>query len=170
MRSHWEDVIYTVVEKDPNIPVFSIKPKSSSKPMKRVHRNNIMACNFLIPEEQPEKVQKRHSRKIISNPEVPEIESSEDEYVVTRFSAGEEMVEGDEEVLGEDNEHEVEEIEGNQMTSDSENTTNSNSADESSEKDSSESEEPIIRRSGRNRSKPTMLTYDVIRMPTIASR
>jgi hypothetical protein len=47
LRSFWEDAVYEVVEKDPNLPVYTIKPIDGKKKPKRVHRNLIMSCNFL---------------------------------------------------------------------------------------------------------------------------
>ena len=30
--------------------VYTIKPENGSAPAKKVHRNNLMNCNFLLPE------------------------------------------------------------------------------------------------------------------------
>ena len=54
--SHWEDTVYLVTGIDLNVPVYSIRPEMGSKPVKKVHRNNIMNCNFLLP-------------KVINNPD-----------------------------------------------------------------------------------------------------
>ena len=47
LRSYWQDVVYEVVDKDPNLPVFTIRSLDGKKAPKRVHRNNIMSHNFL---------------------------------------------------------------------------------------------------------------------------
>ena len=41
--------MYLVTEMNPNIPVYTIKPEMRSKLAKKVHRNNIINCNFLLP-------------------------------------------------------------------------------------------------------------------------
>ena len=51
LRSHWEDTVYLVTEINPNVPVYTIKPEIGNKPGKKVHRNNIMNCNFLLPKK-----------------------------------------------------------------------------------------------------------------------
>ena len=93
LRSHWERTVYKVVDKDDKLPVFTIRPKNAEKPVKRVHRNNIMCCNYLLPEELPKELKKIKTQKEKKFKQiVVEVqESSEDEYVVTRFSAGEEI-------------------------------------------------------------------------------
>ena len=41
--------MYLVIEMNPHVPVYTIKPETGSKPVKKVHRNNLMNCNFLLP-------------------------------------------------------------------------------------------------------------------------
>ena len=48
LRSYWENKIYIVTERNPNIPVYTLRPESGRQSIKRVHRNNILACNFLL--------------------------------------------------------------------------------------------------------------------------
>ena len=51
LRSFWEDKVYTVVEKCPDIPVFVIKPECGGK-KKRVHRNDLLRCNLILPADE----------------------------------------------------------------------------------------------------------------------
>ena len=48
LRTHWENRIYVVVERNPNVPVYTLRPESGKQTVKRVHRNDILACNFLL--------------------------------------------------------------------------------------------------------------------------
>ena len=51
LRTYWEDRVYVVVDKDVNVPVFTIRtlPEKGKKVVeKRVHRNNIISCNYLL--------------------------------------------------------------------------------------------------------------------------
>ena len=50
LRNYWEDEIYIVVKKDEEIPVLTICPENGGKE-KRVHRNNIMNCNLILPKD-----------------------------------------------------------------------------------------------------------------------
>ena len=52
LRSYWEERVYVVTEKNSEIPVFTIKPETGNGKIKRVHRNNIMTCNSILPKEQ----------------------------------------------------------------------------------------------------------------------
>ena len=48
LQAHWESIIYVVVGKKDNLPVYNIKPeKSKGTTTKKVHRNIIMPCNLL---------------------------------------------------------------------------------------------------------------------------
>ena len=248
LRSHWERTVYNVIDKDEKLPVFTIRPKNAEKPVKRVHRNNIMGCNYLLPEELPKEVKKIKKQKKKKFNQIVEVqESSEDEYVVTRFSAGEEidnMKDASEEILQKDDdesedvrqiedvlygdnsediplERNSDEEETNEVDEDSEdirlernsdeeetkevdedsedvrieinsdeetnevdetaevsdgnetsdNESSSSSVREVSERDddssSSDSDNQKIRRSSRNRTKPSILTYDTIGKPSI---
>ena len=116
LRSHWEDVVYKVIEKDSNLPVYTIQSLDGKKPPKRVHRNNIMCCNYLpFKNREPEKnnvpvksktkpLEKPATRKIkrkniprvvpVPIPSMEEETSSDDDIVVVRrFSVGEEVEE-----------------------------------------------------------------------------
>ena len=183
LKSHWEKTVYKVVDKDENLPVFSIKPKNSMKPVKRVHRNNLMGCNFLIPEMVPSVIKPR--RKEAERPKYPvEVDdSSDDEYVVTRFSEGEigeeeslqEELVGDPIVQGsvekenmgnQDSEEGSSTVDGNSEMSDLENVDRNEESGEVSDGNSSSSEEEPMRRSTRTRQRPSKFTYDEIGKPS----
>ena len=51
LKTFWEDQVYVVSSKDPDVPVVTIKPEGSRKAAKRVHRNRVMKCNSLMPKE-----------------------------------------------------------------------------------------------------------------------
>ena len=52
LRSHWEKTVYIVTEVNPNIPVYTVKSEiGTNPPTKKVHRNNLMSCSFLLPEK-----------------------------------------------------------------------------------------------------------------------
>ena len=50
LRSYWEDTVYTVVSKDADIPVFVIRPEKGGKKTKRVHRNDLLKCDLILPD------------------------------------------------------------------------------------------------------------------------
>ena len=50
LRSYFEKTAYIVEEKHPDIPVLVIRSLKGKK-LKRVHRNNVLKCNSLLPEE-----------------------------------------------------------------------------------------------------------------------
>ena len=54
LRSHWEDRVYVVVAKDKEIPVVTIKPEEHDENNKerRVHRNQVMKCNSILPKQE----------------------------------------------------------------------------------------------------------------------
>ena len=97
LRSYWEDVIYKIVAKDSELPVYTIQSDKDTKSIvKRVHRNNITNCNFLLPEKV---VSKNHTSKTTIH-HVPHIEkhrvvessaeSSDEEFLIREnFSSGE---------------------------------------------------------------------------------
>ena len=72
LRTHWEDRVYVVVGKDPNVPVFTIRPLTGKGKLveKRVHRNNIISCNYLL--EHGEEVRagvERQEKQAVAEPE-----------------------------------------------------------------------------------------------------
>ena len=50
LKNYWEDTVYSVLDMDSDIPVFTITPENGGK-HKRVHRNNLLKCNLLLREE-----------------------------------------------------------------------------------------------------------------------
>ena len=62
LKSYWEDTVYLVTAKDAEIPVYTIKPECGNGHEKRVHRNNIMNCNSILPKK--EKQRKRISQEL----------------------------------------------------------------------------------------------------------
>ena len=79
LRSYWEDEIYQVVEVDPRLLLITIKPVRGSC-TRKVHRNNIMKCNDLLPEKPivPKRI-KEKTRRVIPREDST---SEEDEFVV----------------------------------------------------------------------------------------
>ena len=77
LRNYWEDVIYVVIEKHSEIPVFTIKPEVGNGKSRKVHRNNIMSCNLLkeITEETPTESKKKKKKRQLeeSSLEIPMI-------------------------------------------------------------------------------------------------
>ena len=51
LRNYWEERMYAVTQKDEEIPVVTVKPEAGGK-VKRVHRNNVLKSNFILPENQ----------------------------------------------------------------------------------------------------------------------
>ena len=101
MRTYWENRIYIVVARNENEPVYTLRPESGKQTNKRVHRNDIITCNFLLgqqPVSEPnknsakttktsEKVNKtKNNSKPKSRPNTAHVvESSESEEEVLLF-------------------------------------------------------------------------------------
>ena len=51
LRTYWENKVYVVVERNPEIMLYTIKPESGNGNVKRVHRNNILLCNDILPDK-----------------------------------------------------------------------------------------------------------------------
>ena len=77
LKSYWEKTVYVVKDKNADVPVYTICPEGKNK-IKRVHRNNIMKCNFILPGEQ----QKHKPKRKQGNGMREESPSSEDEVIV----------------------------------------------------------------------------------------
>ncbi len=130
LRSYWENNVYVVVEKDPKVPVFTIRTESVKTgrrkiTTKRVHRNDLKLCNHLFSKEtvappavEKVKVKKRVAKEPVSAVETPAVppqivqsESSDDEddiiLVVDRSVEENDVVEegssGEQEYTVEDN-------------------------------------------------------------------
>ena len=94
LRSYWEDTVYRVVDKCDGIPVLVIKPEGGGR-KKRIHRNDLLRCNDILPSQQeaaPEnKTSNKKAKKINHNnktdtkaPEVSCGSSEETAPVATR--------------------------------------------------------------------------------------
>ena len=89
LKPFWENVVYEVVDIDPIVPVYSVKPKTGRGKLKRIHRNNIMCCNDLEPENDPRirtekrksKVRNLNDRRREQNP-TSEYDSSENDVII----------------------------------------------------------------------------------------
>ena len=53
LRNYWENVVYVVIGKEENIPVYTIRPEKGKGriKLKRVHRNDIMRCDELLRDD-----------------------------------------------------------------------------------------------------------------------
>ena len=86
LRNYWEDTVYSVIDMDSDIPVFTIIPENGGK-HKRVHRNNLLKCNLLLREEtgkEKEKMKKlnvrlKRNRKVGESDDVTD---SDDESII----------------------------------------------------------------------------------------
>ncbi len=56
LRNFWDNRVFVVTGKEEDIPVYSIKPEKGSGKVKRVHRNDIMACNEILSDEEAEEI------------------------------------------------------------------------------------------------------------------
>ena len=73
LRSFWEPIVYVVKEVDPNVPVLSIKPEcGGKKEVKRVHRNCVMDCEFLLDPVVAEEL-RRKAKDQTPDPPTPEL-------------------------------------------------------------------------------------------------
>ena len=185
LRNHWEETIYVVEEKNPDIPIFTIVPEDGGK-RKTVHRNNLTNCNELLPlptpeeEKKPTKKRKKKkerckparnsdTRKVEDEVEVEEainISESEDEVVVV---CHEPEPEGLTEVESEVADNEVD-GEVSEEPSDVDAEVEADESDLSDNEaistppvttdDESDNERP--QRPQRNRQPPQCLTYDEV--------
>ena len=56
LRSFWDNRVFVVTHREEDVPVYSIKPEKGGGAVKRVHRNDIMACNEILSDEEAEKI------------------------------------------------------------------------------------------------------------------
>ena len=82
LRSYWQDTIYTVKEKHPDVPVYTIHPMGERKKTKKVHRNLISKCNDLQLEKKIEKNRARKPTKASKRTTTTTESSSEDDVIV----------------------------------------------------------------------------------------
>lgn len=83
LRSYWEDQVYIVTQrKQPDSPVYELKPENGKGRVRVMHRNLLLPCEFLpIENVDPDTERRKEKRKNNSQrQEKPELEySSEDE-------------------------------------------------------------------------------------------
>ena len=86
-------MVYVVTEKNSEIPVYTIIPEVSLGKAKRVHKNNIMNCNTILPEESVQdnkmtwlKKKGRRKKEEVSEEkdDVEELESDEEDIIVVK--------------------------------------------------------------------------------------
>ena len=89
LRSYWEDEIYQVVEVDPQLPLITIKPVRGSC-TRKVHRNNIMKCNDLLPEKPivPKRI-KEKTQRVIPREDSGDIQNDRENSVMEEVDEGE---------------------------------------------------------------------------------
>ena len=62
LRNFWDSKVYVVIKKEENIPVYEIRPEKGDRRVKRVHRNEIVVCNEILPDEEVEEVVKKKGK------------------------------------------------------------------------------------------------------------
>ena len=82
MLSYWEDNVYLVVAKDAEIPVYTIRPEVGSDRERRVHRNNIMSCNLVLPKQIEVKKKTQTRKRTTKNDENILAQSESDEEII----------------------------------------------------------------------------------------
>ena len=80
LRSHWEDIIHTVVRQvSKDIPVYELRPETGKGRSRILHRNLLLPCDHL-PLETPSKPQARKRVERAEEVEQSEEEDDDDEY------------------------------------------------------------------------------------------
>ena len=157
LRSYWQDEIYLVKEKHPELPIFTIHPVNNKRKLKKVHRNIIMRCNDLpyMKNERKKvsgkKVQEKSKQRLLSTEVVTETESSEDDVVLriceVPLSEGEEV---------------RQELE----SSESDETFHGFASDEVDTSSEQSDGSTTIRKSNRTRRPKKLFTYTTLGEPT----
>ncbi|XP_043960345.1 uncharacterized protein LOC122824149 [Gambusia affinis] len=82
LADKWEPDIYVVVKRAGNLPVYTVKPENQDKPLRTLHRDLLLPCNYL-PEQSPEKnlPMKRKKHLSVNLPDPDDKETSEDEII-----------------------------------------------------------------------------------------
>ena len=157
--------MYVVMEKNPEIPVFTIKPEVGNGREKKVHRNNIMNCNYLNDDEVEEETsresearRKNKGEKKMITVEPPEndedevTDSDEDEIVIVSRKPVSFEAEGERDIR--------ETEENNGFSSENEENLEEESLEEENLEEENLEEEIPVRRSRRQLKKPSILTHD----------
>ena len=91
--------MYMVTAKDSEIPIYTIKPEGGKGHEKRVHRNNIMNCNLILPKEKDVPRKEKTKKVKIVNPredKYNDSDSDEENVIVVErhdiFEKGEEDI------------------------------------------------------------------------------
>ena len=159
LRDFWEKTIYIVEQKDPDVPVYTIRPEGGKKKCKRVHKNNIMSCNDILPEVTEDTTVKRtktsHHEK--GRNMVPDVTSTEEEN--DSDSDEEFVVVGDDTLVEQDNIEEEQEVPDSPDEEQADEQSQGEASDETTGSD--ESNDPRSRPQ-RNRRPPAIFTYDNI--------
>ncbi len=93
LRSFWDNRVFVVTHREENVPVYSIKPEKGGA-VKRVHRNDIMACNEILSDEEAEKIAttRRKQKTVLGTEPKKVVRESPVSREVSRNSAAEREV------------------------------------------------------------------------------
>lgn len=86
LRAYWEQVVYRVVERVDDGPVYKVQPERGPKRLRVLHRNLLLPVNELPLEEtlpvqcQKEKTQLKKQKKTATNTHEENTDSSDEEY------------------------------------------------------------------------------------------
>ena len=189
LKTFWEDKVYVVVDVDENTPVYTIKPERGRGKPKRVHRNDIMRCNELLPpcevelptpvkpKSETSKPRRGNKSKTVAVEDIPEKEGSDDsdaEELVgivrdrdavdvedTGIAENDCSVESENDDEIEDQEQEDQEQEEGTFVGDDEVEDTVHSPGSDDDEDLSEEEGPT-RKSTRSRTTVKRFTYDKV--------
>ena len=165
--NYWEDVVYKVFEKDTKIPVFTIIPEDGPGKAKRIHKNNIMKCNDILPKETTVENKIRKSKRRKKNKKevlvLSESDSDDEILVVERRNfKGEEVNRNGTDMISEDEEltnNDVNDVGAVDEVDELSEVEDENSSDYIDPEDEVSSS---VRRSSRNRKKTKIMTYDIL--------
>ncbi|XP_027888928.1 uncharacterized protein LOC114154226 [Xiphophorus couchianus] len=82
LADKWEPDIYVVVKRAGNLPVYTVKPENQDKPLRTLHRDLLLPCNYLA-ERSPVKnlPVKRKKHLPVNLPDPDNEDASEDEII-----------------------------------------------------------------------------------------
>ncbi|XP_051800354.1 uncharacterized protein LOC127532555 [Acanthochromis polyacanthus] len=81
----WEPNIYVVIKKAGHLPVYTVRPEHTEKPVRTLHRDLLLPCGYLpaTSQLQPASV-KRPAKKNLPEPD-PDEPLSDDEFLLTNW-------------------------------------------------------------------------------------
>ncbi|XP_049332090.1 uncharacterized protein LOC111196705 [Astyanax mexicanus] len=87
LSDKWESVVYVVVGRAGELPVYTVKPENKAGPLRTLHRDLLRPCNFLSPEEADlpiSKVRRPRTRQMSpkENSEESDSNSDSDDYPI----------------------------------------------------------------------------------------